>query len=38
VITHDFLIVPLVLTIGGVLTLLVSVFGILAVAREVCSR
>jgi hypothetical protein len=35
VITLDFLIVPLVLTVGGVLTLLVSVFGILAVAREV---
>lgn len=34
VITLDFLIVPLVLTVGGVLTLLVSVFGILAVARE----
>jgi len=34
VITLDFLIVPLVLTIGGVLTLLISIFGLFAVARE----
>lgn len=34
VITYDFLIVPLVLTVGGCLTLLVSIFGLLAVARE----
>ena len=34
-ITLDFLIVPLVLTIGGVLTLLISIFGLFAVAREV---
>ena len=37
-ITLDFLIVPLVLTIGGVLTLLISIFGLFAVAREVILR
>ena len=35
VITLDFLIVPLVLTVGGILTLLISIFGLVAVAREV---
>ena len=35
VITLDFLIVPLVLTVGGILTLLISIFGLIAVAREV---
>lgn len=34
VITLDFLIVPLVLTVGGILTLLISIFGLVAVARE----
>merc|ERR1739838_197347 len=33
VITLDFLIVPLVLTVGGILTLLISIFGLVAVAR-----
>ena len=33
-ITFDFLVVPLVLTVGGCLTLLVSMFGLVAVARE----
>ena len=35
VITLDFLIVPLVLIVGGILTLIVSIFGLVAVAREV---
>jgi len=34
VITSDFVIVPAVLTGGGILTLVVAVFGLLAIAKE----